>query len=58
MDIVVVDVIDVWGMILSRKFVAMLGGTLEMDLTYINVTMKNGTIEHLPNVLMAKANVK
>jgi hypothetical protein len=37
MDIVVVDVPDVWVMLLSRKFVAMLGGTLEMDLTYINV---------------------
>jgi hypothetical protein len=46
------------GMLLSKKFVAMLGGTLEMDLTYINVPMKNGTIEHLPNVPMAKANVQ
>jgi hypothetical protein len=45
MDIVVVDVPDVWGMLLSRKFAAMLGGTLEMDLTYINVPMKNGTID-------------
>jgi hypothetical protein len=44
MDIVVVDIPDVWGMLLSRKFDAMLGGTLEMDLTYINVPMKNGTI--------------
>jgi hypothetical protein len=44
MDIVVVDVPDVWGMLLSRKFVAMLGGTLEMDLTYINVPMNDGTI--------------
>jgi hypothetical protein len=33
-DIVVVDVPDVWGMLLSRKFAAMLGGTLEMDLTF------------------------
>jgi hypothetical protein len=39
MDIVVVDVLDVSGMLLSRKFAAMLGGTLEMDLTYINVPM-------------------
>jgi hypothetical protein len=30
-DIVVVDVLDVWGMLLSRKFATMLGGTLEMD---------------------------
>jgi hypothetical protein len=58
MDIVVVDVSDVWGMLLSRKFVAMLGGTLEMDLTYINVPMKDGTIRHLPNVPMSKVHVQ
>jgi hypothetical protein len=58
MDIVVVDVHDVWGMLLSRKFDAMLEGTLEMALTYINVPMKNGTIECLPNMPMAKAHVK
>ena len=58
MDIVVVEIPDVWGMLLSRKFVAMLGGTLEMDLTYINVPMKNGTIESLPNIPMAKAHVQ
>jgi hypothetical protein len=57
MYIVVVDVPDVWGMLLSRKFVAMLGGTLEMDLTYINVPMKNETIECLPNMPMAKAHL-
>jgi hypothetical protein len=50
MDIVVVDVLDLWGMILSKKFVAMLGGTLEMDLNYINVPMKDGKIECLPNM--------
>jgi hypothetical protein len=48
MDIVVVDVPDVWGMLLSRNFVAMLGGTLEMDLTYINVPMNDGTISSPP----------
>jgi hypothetical protein len=58
MDIVVVDVPDVWGMLLSRKFGGMLGGTLEMDLTYINVPMKDGTIECLPNMPMAKAHVQ
>jgi hypothetical protein len=58
MDIVVVDVPNVWGMLLSRKFVAMLGGTLEMDLTYINVPMNDGTISRLPNVPMAKVHVQ
>ena len=55
MDVVVVDVPDVWGMLLSKKFTAMLGGTLEMDLTYINVPMKDGTIARLPNMPMSKS---
>jgi hypothetical protein len=58
MDIVVVDVPKVWGMLLSRKFVGMLGGTLEMDLTYINVPMNDGKISHLPNVPMTKIHEK
>jgi hypothetical protein len=57
-DVVVVDVPDVWGMLLSRKFAAMLGGTLEMDLTYINLPMKDGMIARLPNMPMAKAHVQ
>ena len=50
MDIVVVDVPNVWGMLLSRKFSLKLGGTLEMDLTYVNIPLKDGTIGHLSNV--------
>jgi hypothetical protein len=57
-DIVVVDVPDVWGMLLSRKFVAMLGGTLEMDLTSINVPLNDGTFARLPNMPMAKLHVE
>jgi hypothetical protein len=34
-DIIVVDVPYVWGMLLSRKFGAMIGGSLEMDLTFL-----------------------
>jgi hypothetical protein len=49
-DIVVVDVPDVWGMLLSRNFGAMLGGTLEMDLTFLQLPLKNGTVGHLLNV--------
>ena len=52
-----VDVSAVWGMLLSIKFVAMLGGMLEMDLTYINLPMKDGNIARLPNMPMAKAHV-
>jgi len=58
MDIVVLDVLDMWGMLLSTKFVAMFGGTLDMDLTYINVPMNDGTIICLWNVPMTKVNVQ
>ena len=34
MDIVVIDVLDRWGMLLSRKWVASLGGSIQMDWTY------------------------
>jgi hypothetical protein len=34
MDVVVLDVLDTWGIILSRKWAATLGGTLQMDLSY------------------------
>jgi hypothetical protein len=57
-DIVVVDVPDVWGMLLSRKFASMLGGTLEMDLTYVNIPLKNGTTGCLPNVPMTTTHVQ
>jgi hypothetical protein len=57
-DIVVVDVPDVWGMLLSRKFSSMLGGTLGMDLTYVNVPLNNGTIGSLPNVPMTRTHVQ
>jgi hypothetical protein len=57
MDIVVVDVLDVWGMFLFKKFVVMLGGTFKMDISYINMHMNAKTISHLPNVSMAKVDV-
>jgi hypothetical protein len=57
-DIVVVDVPYVWEILLSRKFASMLGGTLEMDLTYINVPLNNGKIVRLLNVLMTKTHVQ
>jgi hypothetical protein len=57
-DIVVVDVPDVWGMMLSRNFASMLGGTLEMDLTYVKIPLNNGTIGRLPNVPVTKTHVQ
>jgi hypothetical protein len=57
MDIVVMDVPDVWGMILSRKFITTLGGTLQMDIS-IDIPMDDGTYAHFPNMTMAKAHVE
>jgi hypothetical protein len=37
MDVVVVDIPDTWGMILSREWVATLGGSLHMDLSYATI---------------------
>jgi hypothetical protein len=41
-DIIVVDVSDVWGMLLSMNFGAMIGGSLEMDLTFLRLPLKDG----------------
>jgi hypothetical protein len=57
-DIVVVDIPDVWGMLFSRKFAPELGGTHEMDLTYVNIPLKDGTIGHLQNVPMTTTHVQ
>jgi hypothetical protein len=37
MDVVVIDVPDAWGMLLSRKWAATLGGSLQMDLSYATI---------------------
>ena len=34
MDIVVIDVPDRWGMLLSRKWASSIGGSIQMDWTY------------------------
>jgi hypothetical protein len=49
-DIIVVDVPNVWGMLFSRKFGAMIGGSLEMDLTFLRLPLKDGTTGRLLNV--------
>jgi hypothetical protein len=58
MNIVVTHVLDVWGMLLSRNFVAILGGTLQMDLTYGTIPMDDETYSHLPNLPMARNHVE
>ena len=42
MDVVVINVLNNWGMFLSRKWVATLGGYIQMDWTYATIpTSKN-----------------
>jgi len=41
MDIVVVDILEIQGMILYRKWAATLGGTLQMNLYYATIPMGN-----------------
>jgi hypothetical protein len=41
MDVVVIDVPDAWGMLLSRKWVATLGGSLQMDLSYATIPTRD-----------------
>lgn len=43
MDVVVIDVPDVWRMILSRKWGAKVGGHLQMDLSYATIPQTDGT---------------
>jgi hypothetical protein len=49
MNIVVIDVIDAWGMILSRNWVSTMGGFLSMDLTHRHITMGDDTFEIIYN---------
>lgn len=44
MDIVVVDLPPLYGMLLSRKFSASLGGTLQMDLTFAFIPNPEGKL--------------
>jgi hypothetical protein len=57
-DIIVVDVPDVWGMLLSRKFGAMIGGSLEMDLTFLRLPLKDGTTGRLLNMPITGTHVQ
>jgi hypothetical protein len=43
MDVVVIDVPDAWGMLLSRKWVTTLGGSIQMDLSYATIPTYDGT---------------
>jgi hypothetical protein len=43
MDVVVIDIPDSWGMLLSRKFSTDLGGSLQMDISYATIPTQEGT---------------
>jgi len=47
MDIAIIDVQDVWGIFLSRKFVADLGGCIYMDLSYATIPATAGSMIRL-----------
>jgi hypothetical protein len=58
MEIVVVDVLDTWGMLLSRNIAVDLGGSLQMDLTYATIPTPNGLEFKLNRELERKYHVE
>ena len=56
--IVVIDVPDAWGMLLSRKAGADLGGNIQMDLTYSTIPTPEGTYIRLNRELEMKYHVE
>jgi ribonuclease HI len=58
MDIVVIDVPDVWGMLLNRKAAADLGGSLQMDLSYATLPTPDGNTFKLNREVYRKYHVE
>ncbi len=58
MDIVVIDVPDSWGMLLSRKWASDLGGSLQMDLSYATIPMPDNTFVRLDRELEKRYHVE
>jgi hypothetical protein len=58
MDIVVIDVPDAWGTLLSRKTTADLGCNLQMDLTYATIPTRDGAMFRLNRELERKNHVE
>jgi hypothetical protein len=42
MNVVVIDIPDAWGMLLSREWETTLGGSLQMDLSYATIPHPEG----------------
>ena len=47
MDILVIDVSDAWGMLLSRKWGVTLGGNIQMDLSYATIPISENALVKL-----------
>jgi hypothetical protein len=58
LDIMIVYVPYVWGMLLSRKFSSMLGDTLKMDLSFIELPLKDEIIGRLLNEPVTETHVQ
>ena len=57
MDVVVINVPDNWGMLLSRKWAATLGGYIQMDWTYATILASENTRVTLHREKMRKQHV-
>jgi hypothetical protein len=58
MDILVIGVSDAWGMLLSRKTAANLGGNIQMDLAYATIPTPDGSMFKLNRELERKYHVE
>lgn len=58
MDVVVIVVHNAWGMLLSRKWAATLGASLQIDLSYATIPTPNGTFFTLYRQLVVKYQVE
>jgi hypothetical protein len=58
MDVVVIDVSDAWGMLLSQKWVVDLGGSIQMDLYYAIIPTYEGTFVTLHREPMRRYHVE
>jgi hypothetical protein len=58
MDIVVIDVPDLWGMLINRKSAADLGGSIQMDLSYATLPTPSGGTFRLDRETYRKVRVE
>jgi hypothetical protein len=54
MDVIVIDVPDAWGMLLSRKWVTTLGGSLQIDFSFETIPIGDGIYDILYNHLVTR----